>query len=359
MRRFTASMFAPAAARSIVGVAPVLNLKAPEATADVATQIERNTNIALDMIKKFKGDIPKPYARRYKTTFEQVEKEVESLLGSAKPKKTSDDQPMERIAVIEKCLRQGVWNFLKEAGRTDFAEMEKWIVYTSTDESRLAQMKRNHDLKVKVEALRKKKTEAGESLAPQPKVDWAEEYSKTADRELVAEKRYRYGVMSANTTARNESAIEKLLQQYRQPAQDRRLDQLIDMVNKFKPLIAREAIQQRLTIKHLEGQLGVWRYLDWNPEIRDRAETEADNMCWWWWYEYEEKRMGGVRLRTRNEVVELMEREQMKRLSSKKGGSSAASSAGGTAAQVNDARARLLAEVIALQSRKTTVEKAE
>merc|ERR1712100_333390 len=87
-------------------------------------------------------------------------------------------------------------------------------------------------------------------------------------------------------------------------------DELVEMLEKFKPILAREAIMQRLTIKHLEGQLGVWRYMDWNPEVRDRAELEADNYAYHWWMEFEEKRLLAIRLRSVNEAKANAEKVQ-------------------------------------------------
>ena len=351
MRRLTLSNPTIAAgARSIVGVAPVLRLVAPAPSLSPAEQMQRNTNIALEMTKKFKGEVPAPYERRHNMNFADIEKEVEALLGASKSKGgVNPDKPMERMGVIESCLRQGVWNYLKDEGNTNYAEMKKWIAYTGNDDSRLAEAQRDADVAEKVAALKKKKAEAGQSTVVLPEVNWNEEYSAVIDREVVAEKRFRYDVLSVNTSARDEKAIADLQSQYRQSVQAKRLDNIVDMIAKFKPIIAREAIMQRLTIKHLEGQLGTWRYLDWNPEVRDRAETEIDNGCWWWWYELEEKRMATIRLRSRTEVSQIMEKTQSAS-QAKKQTKSVASGAGSS--KKNEARQRLLKEVIMLQQRR-------
>ena len=250
---------------------------------------------------------------------------------------------MDKLSVMERCLRHGVWSYLKDEGKTDFAAMEQWLVYTSQDESRLQLLKREGELKAKYATFNARRAESGEPAACLPLFNWANEYANTNDRELVAEKRFRYEAVAANTTARNEAEVDALLQQYRAPKQDQRLDALIDMLERFKPVLAREAIMQRLTIKHLEGQLGVWRYMDWNPEVRDRAELEADNYCQQWWSEFEEKRMMAVRMRSKNEVKEVMEKTQASLVTAS---TSAAPAKGG-----DSARAKLLAEVIRLQQR--------
>ena len=331
--------------RSIVGVAPVLNLAPVQAKLSNEQQVRKNTNVALELVQKFKGDAPKAYTRRYTQTFSQVEAEIEALLGGAEKlrRKVTDDQPMDKLSVMERCLRHGVWSYLKDEGKTDFAAMEQWLVYTSQDESRLQLLKREGELKAKYASFQARRAESGEAAACLPLFNWANEYANTNDRELVAEKRFRYETVAANSTARNESEVEALLQQYRAPKQDQRLDALIDMLERFKPVLAREAIMQRLTIKHLEGQLGVWRYMDWNPEVRDRAELEADNYCQQWWSEFEEKRMMAVRLRSKNEVKEVMEKTQASLVTAT---TSSSPAKGG-----DSARAKLLAEVIRLQQR--------
>lgn len=348
LRSANSAVVRVAGARTIVGVAPVLNLGQVKPKLSKEEQVKKNTNIAIDMIRRFKGDAPKAYTRRHTKSFEEIQKEVETLLGGAEKmrKKTTDDAPMDKLSVMERCLRHGVWSYLKEEGKYDFAEMEKWLVYTGTDVSRLGQLKREAELKGKYAAFKTKRAEKGGSDACLPAFNWSTEYSKTVDRELVEEKRNRYDVMAANTTARDEAAIEAVLGSYRKSAQDERLDKLVDMLERFKPVLAREAILQRLTIKHLEGQLGVWRYMDWMPDVRDRAELEADNYCHQWFLECEEKRLLTIRLRSKNEVKEVMEKKQAEMISSSAQTSSA--SAGG---KDDSARQKLLAEVLALQAK--------
>jgi len=343
----TSAAVRAAGTRSIVGVAPVLHLAQPEPKMTKEAQVQKNTNIALDMIRRFKGEAPKPYTRRHTKSFEEIQKEVETLLGGAeKMRKTvTDSQPMDKLTVMERTLRHALWSFLKEEGKYDFTEMEKWLVYTPQDESRMSLLKREVDLKQKYAAFKAKRDAAGGSDACLPEFNWSNEYKKTVDRELVVEKRMRYDAMAVNTTARDEAKIEALLATYRQPAQDERLDKIVDMLERFKPILAREAIIQRLTIKHLEGQLGIWRYMDWMPEVRDRAELETDNYCHHWWQECEEKRLLAIRLRSKKEVAEIMEVKQAEAASSN---TSSVAAAGG---KDDSVRQKLLAEVLALQAK--------
>jgi hypothetical protein len=339
-----------AGVRSIVGVAPVIYLGKPKAKLAKEGQVEKNTNIAIDMIRRFKGAVPKPYTRKHTKSFEEVEKEVELLLGGAEKmrRKVTDEQPMDKLTVMERTLRHAIWQYKKDEGKYDFAELEKWLVYTAGDEQRIGQLKREVELKQKYAAFKAKRAESGAANAPMPAFKWATEYSKTIDRELVVEKRLRYDVMAANSTERDESKIESVLSSYRKPVQDERVDKIVDLLERFKPILAREAIIQRLTIKHLEGQLGVWRYMDWMPEVRDRAELEADNYCHHWWQECEEKRLLAIRLRSKTEVRDVMEKKQQEQLASQKSSGSSAAKAGG---KDDSARAKLLAEVLALQAR--------
>jgi len=333
-------------ARCIVGAAPVLHLARPEATQSRDAQIKKNTAIAVEMIKRFKGPLPAPYERRHTKSFADIQKEVELLLGGAAKMRrvVTDDQPMDKLSVMERCLRHAVWNYLKDEGNREFAEMEKWIVYTGNDETKLNQLKRQADLKDKYKLFKAKRAEKGGNQNFAPQFDWTAEYASTPNREIVAEKRFRYDTVAANTTERNDAEIDTLLQAYRKPTQDRRLDEMTEMLERFKPMLAREAILQRLTIKHLEGQLGVWRYMDWLPEVRDRAELEADNYAQQWWLEWEEKRLLSIKLRSKNEVKEVMEKKQAELYAKE-------TRAVSTSSKDNSARVKLLQEVIALQSR--------
>jgi hypothetical protein len=263
-------------------------------------------------------------------------------------RKVTDDQPMDKLTLMERCLRHALWMYLKEDGKYDFAAMEKWLVYTQLDESKINQLKREVETKEKYAAYKLKRTEQGGPAVNLPLFNWAAEYSAAVDREVLVEKRLRYDNLAINTTERDEKAIDAVLEQYRRPAQDKRLDELVDMLEKFKPVLAREAIMQRLTVKHLEGQLGVWRYMDWNPEVRDRAELEADNYCQQWWAEFEEKRLAAVRLRSANEVKELAEKSQAAQIAAQ-GSKTTAKAVKGSGDSA--AREKLLREVLALQAR--------
>jgi hypothetical protein len=343
-------MTAAAGARAIAGVAPVLYFAPKEAKLSKEQQLKKNTSIAIQLIRKFKGTVPAPYQRCHKQTIEQVRADIEALLGGAEKmrRKASDDQPMDKLTLMERCLRHGLWMYLKDEGKYDFAAMEKWLVYTQLDESKINQLKREVETKEKYAAFKKKRAEAGGAAVALPTFNWAAEYTGAIDREVVVEKRLRYDLLAVSTTERDEKAVEAVLEEYKRPLQDKRLDDLIDMLEKFKPVLAREAIMQRLTVKHLEGQLGVWRYMDWNPEVRDRAELEADNYCQQWWAEFEEKRLAAVRLRSANEVKEIAEKSQAALMAKTAQNQSVKTSKGsGDSA----AREKLLREVLALQAR--------
>lgn len=345
-------MLRRSAVTRIAGVAPVLHFADAKPKQSTAAQVQKNTAIAVEMIKRFKGPVPEPYTRKHKQTVEQIQGEIDALVGGVARirRAVTDDQPMDKLTLIERCLRHGLWMYLKDEGKGDFNEMRKWLVYTPHDESKLALLKREQELKAKAAALRQKRLEAGGPQTQLPNVNWATEYANAIDREIVAEKRFRYDQLAVNTTERDEKAVEAVLEAYRRPVQDKRLDDLVEMLEKFKPVLAREAIMQRLTIKHLEGQLGVWRYMDWNPEVRDRAELEADNYAYQWWLEFEEKRLLSIRLRSVNEAKNNAEKVQsadIAKADAKKAASGGATSSSDAHAQ----RDKLLREVLALQAR--------
>lgn len=349
MRRLS-SQATVAGSRSIVGVAPVLHFPAaaPKLTKD--QQIKKNTKIALELVKRFKGAAPAAYTRQTTATIDQVEKEIETLLGGAEKfrKNVTEDQPMDKLTLMERCLRHGLWSYRKDEGKLNFDEMGKWVVYTTADEINFANLKREQELKEKYAAFRKRRQENGLPDAPLPKAMWAYEYNQAVDREVVAEKRIRYDQLAVNTTERDEAQVEALIQQYRKPLLDKRLDALVTLLEQFKPVLAREAIMQRLTIKHLEGQLGIWRYLDWCPEVRDRAELECDLNGLQWWAPCEERRLLQVRLRSKHEVTEIMEKTQAtKAAEAEAANPSASKSIGGD----DNTRDKLLKEVLALQAR--------
>jgi hypothetical protein len=352
MRSFASrGLTAPAFARGIAGAAPVLYFPPTQSKLPRDQQIAKNTEVALDLIKRFKGPIPAPYTRRHNLTIEAIEKEIEALLGGAakfRPKNAGEDTPMDKLTLMERCLRHALWSYHKTEGSYNFAEMEKWLVYTPTDVSKMTQLKREAEVKQKYVAFKARRAQEGAPEVSLPTFNLAKEYKANIDREVLVEKRLRYDTLAINTTERDEAKIEALLKQYRKPQQDQRLDALVDLLEKFKPVLAREAIMQRLTIKHLEGQLGIWRYLDWNPEVRDRAEVEVDVGAGGqqWWSPYEEARIVNIRLRSVSEVKAVMEKTQ-----AAKAASTATTSVASGKGKDNAAREKLLQEVLRLQSR--------
>lgn len=345
MRRI-APVAAVAGVRSITGVAPILHFPDTTVKASKEKQIEKNTKIALAITKKFKGEAPAPYTRKYTQSIDQIEKEIETLLGgAAKLRKTlDDDQPMDKLTLMERCLRHGLWSYRKDEGKHDFEQYKNWLVYTPQDESRVNLLKREVELKEKYNALKAKRASENGAAISLPTFDWEKEYASVIDREIVAEKRFRYDALANTTRDKDEKQIEALNASYKKATQDKRLDQLVELLERFKPVLAREAILQRLTIKHLEGQLGIWRYLDWCPEVRDRAELEVDNTAFQWWMQWEEKRLMQVRLRSKTEVADVMAKTQATKVQAK----AATSVAKGSN---DEARDKLLKEVLALQAR--------
>ncbi|CCW60249.1 unnamed protein product [Phytomonas sp. EM1] len=333
--------------RLVSGVAPVLYF--PPSAASIMSreeQIKKNTNIALEMIRRQKGPIPPTYTRKTTATVEEIEREIDAMLGGSEKmrKNTTDDQPMDKLSLMERCLRHALWSYYKEEGKYNFKEMSKWLVYTSDDEAKLSQLKRQVEAKEKLMAFRKK---TGAQNLPDSllfQLDWDKEYKAVIDRELINEKRVRYDTLALNTTERDESQISELLQRYRKPSQDKRLDDLVELLERFKTVFAREAIMQRLTIKHLEGQLGVWRYMDWCPEVRDRAELELDITGWQWWSPFEERRVMPIRLRSLNEIREIMSKKQLQ-----KAAEIAERSPKGSKSSDGD-RERLLKEILSIQA---------
>eukprot|EP00796_Vickermania_ingenoplastis_P007868 gene7868-5495_t len=335
--------------RFVSGVAPVLYFPiAPAQPVSEEEQIKRNTDIAIEMIRRFKGPTPAPYTRKSSATIEDLEKEIQSLLGAAEKlrKTTSDDQPMDKLGLMERCLRHSMYSYYKDQGSLDFEGMAKWLVYTPEDELQMTQLKRRVESKAKLAAFREKRKEQGLPSPLLPSCNWKNEYQAVLDRELVNEKRLRYDTIAQKSVERDEAKVDAVLEEYRKPLQDKRLDDLVELLERFKPVLAREAILQRLTIKHLEGQLGIWRYMDWCPEVRDRAELEVDVNGWQWWSPSEERRLLPVRLRTVNEVREIMAKSQAEKASQRT--ESAAASSGSSSDSERD---RLLKEVLALQAR--------
>jgi len=351
MRAFTTRSFtAPAMTRGIAGAAPVLYFPATEPKVAEAQQIAENTTKALGMVRAFKGALPEAYTRRHETTFEEVQKDIEVVLGgAAKIRKAADnDAPMDKLSLIERVLKHAYWSYQKDNGTYNWEEIEKWVVYTPGDVSKFAQMRREIDLKAKYQNFAQQRKAAGGPSVTIPAFDLKAEYGAAIDREVLVEKRFRYDTLAANTTERDEAAVTALLNEYAKPAQDKRLDNLVDLLEKFKPVLAREAITQRLTVKHLQGQLSFARWMDWNPEVRDRCELEVENLNNEYIEVNEEARVSRIRLRTVNEVKGVMEKAQVSE-TIKAGSGGATGKKGG---KDTSARDKLLREIIALQSRK-------
>lgn len=347
LRRLFYHFFEERGKRCVTSVAPVLYFPVSSTLpVSEAEQIKRNTSIAIEMIRRFKGPVPPPYTRKTEATVEELHKEIESLLGSAQKlrKEVSEDQPMDKLGLMERCLRHSLYSYYKDQGSQEFTEMTKWLVYTPEDEAKMNQLKRVRESKAKVAMLRRKRREEGLPSSLIPCCDWETEYGSVIDRELINEKRLRYDGLAERTLERDEDQIEAVMDEYRQPIQAKRLDELAESLERFKPVLAREAILQRLTIKHLEGQLGIWRYMDWCPEVRDRAELEVDVNGWQWWCTSEERRLLPVRLRSAKEVREIMEKTQAEKAKE----SNVVSGASGSSDSDRD---RLLKEVLALQAR--------
>lgn len=352
MRAFTTRSFcaAPAMSRGLAGCAPVLYFPATTPKVSQEQQIADNTQKALGMIKQFKGEFPAPYCRRHTTSFEEVEKDIEQLLGgAAKLRKGANyDAPMDKLSLIERVLKHAYWSYQKDQGTYNWEEIEKWVVYTPGDVAKFSQLKREVELKAKYQSFVQARKAAGGANVSLPTINYTAEYAQATDREVLVEKRLRYDTLAVNTTERDESAVTALLNEYAKPAQEQRLDNLVDLLEKFKPVLAREAITQRLTVKHLQGQLSFARWMDWNPEVRDRCELEVENLNNEYVEVNEEARVSRIRLRSVNEVKGVMEKAQIND-QVKSGGGGAAKKAGG---KDNSARDKLLREIIALQSRK-------
>ena len=319
--------------RGITGVSPTIFIPklASKDFGEHEKQIQKNTEVALELIRCVKGPKPQPYERKFTDTFQQLSDEVENLLGSSAQlrRDVRDYEPLDKLTAMERALRHVIWSYIRDDSSSTknfedpsfnaeayFAEMEKWLCYTTADGTRLATLRDDFEKNQRFYQLKKARLEALKSGSDkveqitQPTMDLESEYKNAVDRETIVEKRIRYNNLSIKTTLRDDAAIEAENAEYVRPTQAKRLDQLFTLLEAFKPLLAREAINQRLTIKHLEGQLGVWRYLDWNPEVRDRAELEADNCCQQWWMPNEEKRLTSVRLLSKNELSERAEKHQ-------------------------------------------------
>ena len=338
--------------RGVCGVAPVIFIPRFDREKNKSEILEKNTNTAIELLRCIKGNKPPAYVRKYSHSFRDLSTEVENLIGSAAKlrKNIQDDEPSDKLTAIERMLRHALWSYLKDEGSSNFAEMDKWLVYTQLDMQKSAALRSEHEKRVKYESFKaeRKRTGGAENVShlTPPEMNLAEEYNNVIDREVVVEKRWRYDALSRHSTERNEAAIKKENAAYLKPIQARRLDYIVELLEKFKPMLAHEAIMQRLTIKHLEGQLGQWRYLDWNPEVRDRAELEADNNFPFSHMPHEEKRLLSVHLKSKAELIELAEKTQA-HIAAKK--SSGKRIAGTDGASLN--REKLIAEIVRLQQR--------
>jgi hypothetical protein len=348
MRSFaTRSLVSPALVRCISGAAPVLYFPPTTPSAPKEEQIAKNTEKAIGMIKRFKGEIPAPYTRKSEATIEQMERDIDDLLSAAAKmrKDMGDSSPMDKLSLIERVLKHALWSYKKDAGVYDWAEMQKWLVYTGKDQQRLAALKREVEIKQKYDEFLKQRHADGGLECTMPESDLNAEYKAMFDREALVEKRLRYDTLAVNCSHRDETVINNLLKEYVMPIQQQRLDNLSEMLEQLKPVLAREAINQRLAAKHLEGQLSIHRYLDWNPEVRDRTELHEDILYTDYYFSNTERdRMLAIRLPSVSEVKKNMEELQALEAS---GSQTTALTKG----KDNSAREKLLREIVALQSR--------
>eukprot|EP01062_Namystynia_karyoxenos_P053955 TRINITY_DN4403_c0_g1_i3.p2 TRINITY_DN4403_c0_g1~~TRINITY_DN4403_c0_g1_i3.p2 ORF type:complete len:410 (+),score=213.45 TRINITY_DN4403_c0_g1_i3:106-1335(+) len=346
MRRAVAAAAARAGARGICGQAPVLHF--PKAAAESKdAQVARNTAVALELLRAQLGEKPEPYTRKYTVTIAELQKEIEDVLKSCGQEsgELQDGKELTSMQVIERVLRHGVLTYLKNEGQYDWAAMEKWLVYTATDGQEFNKLKRS------VEDAAKYKQFQGEHGGQPclPELDWAAEYAAATDREAVAEKRRRYDAVAASTFERNEATISATLAEHRKPTQDKLLDTLVDQVSMFKPFLAKQVIQTKLIERNADGQLSFSRFVDWNPDARDIAELETETAQQRiatlepLGFDETYKRYAEVRMRTKEEVLERMDRRQQELAAS-----STSSAAGGAE---DSKRAALMAEILKLQTR--------
>eukprot|EP01065_Artemidia_motanka_P034252 TRINITY_DN414_c0_g1_i4.p1 TRINITY_DN414_c0_g1~~TRINITY_DN414_c0_g1_i4.p1 ORF type:complete len:429 (+),score=193.69 TRINITY_DN414_c0_g1_i4:69-1289(+) len=355
MRRAVASAGLVAGRRGLCGVAPVLHFP-KVVTASREEQVAKNTSAALDLLRAKLGDKPEAYQRKYSQGIADIQKEIEATLKACGTEAAplEDGKELTSIQVIERVLRHGVLSYMKAEGTYDWESMEKWLVYTGTDSQEYNRLRREVEGKAKYAEY--KATNTGSCV---PNFNWEEEYAAATDREAVAEKRKRYDAVAASTFDRDEAAISAEMADYRKPSQDKLLDTLVEQLVMFKPFLAKQVIQAKLIERNADGQMTLARFVDWNPDARDVAEAEFEaqmsTVGLGQAYGVEEgyKRYADVRMRTKEEVLERMERKQQEM---------AASSAGGGSTGAADAkRAALMAEILKLQNRgaKDTEEKEE
>jgi len=349
MRRAVSSSTPRSAAtakRTITGVAPVLHFPKQEKIGGSA----ENTAVALEILRLRLGEKPAPHSRKYSQGIDEIQELIESTLASCgKSGELKDGQAVAPMQVIERVLRHGVWSYRKNEGSTNYGEMGKWLVYTAKDSSSFSKMQREAEADAKY-ALYKKEN-PGACL---PSFDWAAEYGAATDREIASEKRKRYDRVAATDYSRDENAIAAEKAAYKQPEQDKLLDKLIEQTMQFKPFLAKQVIQAKLIERHQDQQLTYARFVDWNPDARDIADLEVDcqvkttakplDLDQYYWEETH-KRYADTRMRTKEEVLERMDRAQAED-----------SSGGGAAGSGDAARAALIAEIVKLQTRGVSAE---
>eukprot|EP01062_Namystynia_karyoxenos_P053954 TRINITY_DN4403_c0_g1_i2.p1 TRINITY_DN4403_c0_g1~~TRINITY_DN4403_c0_g1_i2.p1 ORF type:complete len:443 (+),score=191.66 TRINITY_DN4403_c0_g1_i2:100-1329(+) len=346
MRRAASTAARRAGQRGLCGQAPVLHFP-KAATESREAQVARNTAVALELLRAQLGERPQPYTRKHSASIQEIQKEIEDVLKSCGTESgpLQDGRELTSMQVIERVLRHGVLTYLKNEGQYDWDGLEKWLVYTATDGQEFNKLKRQ------VEDTQKYEQYKGEhgGRACVPDFDWAAEYAGATDREVVSEKRKRYDAVAATTFDRNVKAISDEMSAHRKPAQDKLLDTLVDQVTMFKPFLAKQVIQTKLIERNADGQLSFSRFVDWNPDARDIAELETETAQQRiatlepLGFDETYKRYAEVRMRSKEEVLERMDRRQQELAAS------SASAAGGGAE--DSKRAALMAEIIKLQTR--------
>lgn len=334
--------------RSIAGVAPMLHF--PSATPN-PEQKRINTANALEMLRAQLGEKPEAYTRKYDTPFAQVKEEIVSVLAStgSKGAPLEDGKELTQLQVIERVLRHGLVSYEKNEGTASNEDIEQWLVYTAADQMEFNKMKRDAELNERYTAFK-----AASPANVQPECNWADEYARTLDREIVSEKRLRYDQIAATDFSKDEGAISAELVQYKQPVQDKALDTLIDQVNIFKPFLAKQVIQAKLIERNMDGQLSYSKFADWNPDARDNTDLACETYMMkpgtvdeGLNFEEANKRYADVRMKTKEEVLEKMDVTQQSAMAS-------TASSGGAMGADDARRAQLLAEIVKLQSRAST-----
>jgi len=331
--------------RGIAGVAPTLHF--PVTTTNV-DQVKTNTTNALEMIRAQLGEKPADYTRKYETTFEEIKAEIESVLSSTGSTGAAleDGKELTQLQVIERVLRHGLVAFEKNEGTATYEDIERWMVYTAQDSMEFSRMKRDAELDIRYKAFK-----AGSKGNAQPVANWSAEYTQAIDREIVTEKRKRYEQIAVTDFSKDESAIAAELVGYKQPVQDKALDTLIEQVNIFKPFLAKQVIQAKLVERNMDGQLSYSKFADWNPDARDNADLYVETYMMlpgkvdeFLNIEEANKRYADVRMKTKEEVLERMDGVQANAASSSSGG-------GASMGAADARRAKLLAEIVSIQSR--------